>query len=217
MQDFQNSKVSDNTELEKMKIIKSSADIIKNEIRQLKNNTTFYSTVEEIELLHFLKSLISCKSSDLLVASIAQAIIQNIGLRSTMTQEQLLLAVILHCHFECRYMIHIFHQFGLCVSYSKSLILKLALPINLVLTCMTLVLNRFSVADNHHGITIVDPTNGLNTFHGMGIIACLTITKKCWLQAIKRTTIESSGIAKTAKIEQKILQFFCYTKTLKDV
>lgn len=82
---------------------------------------------------------------------------------------------------------------------------------------MTLVLTHFSVADNHHGITIVDPTNRLNTFHGMGIIACVTITKKYWLQAIRRTTIKSSGIAETAKIEQKILQFFRDTKTLKDV
>ena len=77
LQDFQNRKVSDDIEVEKMRIIKVSADIIKNEIKQLDNNTTFYPTVEEEiktsnnfslskfappTLLHFLKNLISCKS-----------------------------------------------------------------------------------------------------------------------------------------------------------
>ena len=76
--------MSDDTELEKMRIIKASVDVIKNEIKQLDNNTIFYPTVEEIEtlndfplskfapptLLHFLKNLILCKNSDLSLASI---------------------------------------------------------------------------------------------------------------------------------------------------
>ena len=49
LQDFQNRKASDEVEVGKMRIIKVSADIIKNEIKQLANNTTFYPTVEEIE------------------------------------------------------------------------------------------------------------------------------------------------------------------------
>ena len=37
LQDFQNRKTSDNIELEKIRIIKALADIIKNEIQQLNN------------------------------------------------------------------------------------------------------------------------------------------------------------------------------------
>ena len=48
LNDFQNTNVSD-MELEKIRIIKASANIIKNEIKQSKNNTTFHPTVEEIE------------------------------------------------------------------------------------------------------------------------------------------------------------------------
>ena len=45
---FQNREASDNVELVKMSIIKASTDI-KNEIKQIDNNTTFYPTVEEIK------------------------------------------------------------------------------------------------------------------------------------------------------------------------
>ena len=53
LQDFQNRKASDEIEVGKMRIIKVSADIIKNEIKQLANNTTFYPTVEEIETSNY--------------------------------------------------------------------------------------------------------------------------------------------------------------------
>ena len=116
LQDLQNRKASDDIELEKMRIIKASADIIKNDKKQWDNNTTFSPTVEEIEtsndfllskfapatLLHFLKNLISCKNSELLVASIVRAIIQNTRRRSIMTPIQLSFVAILHRHFKSR-------------------------------------------------------------------------------------------------------------------
>ena len=138
LQDFQNRKASHDIELEKIRIIEASADIIKNEIKQLDNNTAFYPTDEEIKtsndfslskfapptLVHYLKNLISCKNSDLLVASNVQAIIENTRPRSIIKPLQLSLAVILRCYFESRYLINILHKFGLCVSYSEVLNFK---------------------------------------------------------------------------------------------
>ena len=151
LQEFRNRKTSGDIEVKKMRI--------KNEIKQLDNNTTFYPTVEEMETLNdfslskfapptvldFLKNLISCKNCDLLVASIAQTIIQNTRARSIMTPIQLSLAVILHRHFKSRYLIDILHKFGLCISYSEVLNYELALLINLALICMTLILIRLSI------------------------------------------------------------------------
>ena len=68
------------------------------------------------------------------------------------------------------------------------------------------------VADNvDHNIDTID---GLNTFHGMGIIACVTNAKKCRLPAIKRTTIKSTEIVKTGKFEIKFYNFSCDIKPL---
>ena len=60
-----------------------------------------------------------------------------------------------------------------------------------------------------------DTIDGLNTFHGMGIVACVTNAKKCWFSAIKRATIESSEIVETAKLETKFFNFSCDIKQLK--
>ena len=126
LQDFQNRKASDEIEVGKMRIIKVSADIIKNEIKQLAITQLFIQQLKKSRLRmisHYqsLSHLISCKNSDLLLASIAQTIIQNTRSRSIITTIQLSLAVILHRHFKSRYLTDILHKFGRCVSYSKVL------------------------------------------------------------------------------------------------
>ena len=134
LQDFK-SRASDDIEVEKMRIIKAAADIIKNEIKQLDTSMIFYPTFEEIEntvdfssskfipptLLYLLQNLISCKDNNLLIASIAQTIVQNSRPKSIITPIQLSLAVILHRLYESRYLIDLLHKFGLCASYAEVL------------------------------------------------------------------------------------------------
>ena len=221
LQDFEKRKASDDVEVEKMRIIKVSADIIKNDIKQLNINMKFYPTVQEIEnsvnfpssnfapptLLHFLKSLIGCKNSDLLIASIAQAIIQNCRPRSIITPIPLSLAVILHRHFESRYLIDVLHKFGLCASYSEVIKFEACAADQLGTDLHDIGIDSFLhfVADNvdHNSDTI----DGLNTFHGMGIIACVTNPRNIQLPAIKRTTTTSSDIVDMANIERKYFNF----------
>ena len=50
LQDLQNRKASDDIELEKMKIIKASADIIKNDIKQLDKNPPFFQQLKKSRL-----------------------------------------------------------------------------------------------------------------------------------------------------------------------
>ena len=77
MQDFQKKK-SDDVDVEKFRVIKAAAEIIKNDIKQMSSDMTVSPTVEEIEnsvklsfskfapatLSHFIKNLIWCKNSD---------------------------------------------------------------------------------------------------------------------------------------------------------
>ena len=226
LQDFQKIKSSADVEVEKMRMIKAAADIIRNDVKQQDSNLMFYPTVEDIEnsshlapptLLHFLENLIPCKVSSLKISSIAQAIIQNVRPRSIITPVQLSLTVILHRHFESRYLIDILHKFGLCASYSE-------------------VLRFESCAAQQQGTDLHDTDNdsflhfvtdnvgpnsdtidGLNTFHGMGIIACVTNPRKRVqsLPAIKRAKISSRDIVETARIEKKFFNFSQDIKPLK--
>ena len=128
---------------------------------------------------------------------------------------QLLLAVILHRHFESRYLIGILHKFGLCVSYTGALNYEACAADQLGSNLHDIDIDSFLhfAADNvdHNSDTI----DGLNTFHGMDIITCVTNAKKCRLPVIKRTTIKSSEIDETAKLETKFFDFSCDTKPLK--
>ena len=66
------------------------------------------------------------------------------------------------------------------------------------------------VADNvDHNTATID---GLNTFHGMGIIACVTNPSKNRLPPIKRTITSNSDIIEAARIERK---YFTLSKDLK--
>ena len=150
-----------------------------------------------------------------MIASIAQAIIQNSRPRSIITPIQLSLAVILHRHFESRYLIDVLHKFGLCASYSEVLRFEgcAADQLGTDLHYIDIAPFLHFVADNvdHNSDTI----DGLNTIHGMGIIACVTNPRKYQLPAIKRTTTTSSGIVETAKIETKFFNFSRDIKPLK--
>ena len=135
-----------------------------------------------------------------MIASIAQTIVQNSRPKSIITPIQLSLAVILHRHYESRYLIDLLHKFGLCASYAEVLHFEscAADQLGTDLHDIDIDSSLHFVADNvdHNSDTI----DGLNTFHGMGIIACVTKPRKCQLPAIKRITTTSSDIVKTAKI-----------------
>ena len=116
---------------------------------------------------------------------------------------------------DCRYLINISHKFCLCVSYSEVLNFKDCATNQLCTDLHDIDIDLFLhfVADNVDRNS--DTINGLNTFHGMDIIACVTNAKKYQLPVVKRTTIESSEIVETANLETKFVNFPCDIKPLK--
>ena len=114
-------------------------------------------------------------------------------------------------------MIDILHKFGLCASYSEVLRFESCAAQQPGTDLHDIDNDSFLhfVADNvdHNSDTI----DGLNTFHGMGIIACVTNPRKHVQSqpAIKRAIISSSDIVETARIEKKFFNFSRDIKPLK--
>ena len=71
---------------------------------------------------------------------------------------------------------------------------------------------HFATDNADHNSRTID---GLHTFHGIGIIACVAKAKKCWLPVIKTTTIEICEIVETEKLKTKFFIFSCDIKRLK--
>ena len=224
LQDFHKKQHSDDSEVEKYRIIKAAADIIKNDIKELENNTANYPTANEIEnaksdgtktLDYFLENLISCKSSKPATPSLAQAIIQSVRPRSIITPLQFSLAITLHRHFGSRYLIDLLNEFGFCLSYSEVLRFESCAANQLGTSLHDFGTDSFLhfIGDNvdHNADTI----DGLNTFHGMGIIACVNNPRKCHRPPIKQIVASSNDVVESSKIEMKYFNFSIDIKALK--
>ena len=116
---------------------------------------------------------------------------------------------------DCGYLINVLYQFGLCVSYSEVLNFEACaadqLSTDLYKIDIGFFLHFVAKSLGHNS----DAIDGLNTFHGMAIITCVTNAKTYRLPAIRRKTIESSEILKTAKLEVNFFNFSCDNKPLK--
>ena len=118
------------------------------------------------------------------------------------------LTVLFHRHFGSRYLIDTLNRLGVCSSYRD-------------------VLRFESCSAQQHGVNLYDVGNesflhyigdnvdhnvntldGLNTFHGMGIIASVTPGNKSHTSLpIKRVAVSSKDVIDTAKIELKYFTF----------
>ena len=106
---------------ERMEIVKTAAEIIRNDVKSLQSDLTKYpSTTEIVEhdsvipdtLSLFLSNLITYKNSNIQKSAIGQALIQNTCPKSFLSPMQLGLSVTLHRHFGLRYLIDILHKLG---------------------------------------------------------------------------------------------------------
>ena len=98
---------------ERMEIVKTAAEIIRNDVKSLQSDLTKYpSTTEIVEhdsvipdtLSLFLSNLITYKNSNIQKSAIGQALIQNIRPKSFLSPMQLGLSVTLHRYFGSRYL-----------------------------------------------------------------------------------------------------------------
>lgn len=164
-------------------LIKTAATLIKNDIRNMPVEKAFYPSVQDIlskeghlpdSLSSFLKVVTSENVSSTKINSIGQAIIQATRPRIVIEPLQIGLAVQLHHMFGSRFLIDTLNSMGFCSSYSEVKKFESSAVISSKQETCPLDESHCLqfVADNvDHNINTID---GNNTFHGMGIISCLS-------------------------------------------
>jgi hypothetical protein len=179
-----NQKKSD-PEQEKIRLIRTAAKLIKEDIKSVQTDHTKYPSFEEMknveEGLNFLpeslktllNGLVIGKNSSLKVASIGQCIMQAARPRVLHAPLQIGLGVQMHHHFSSRFLIDSLHNHGFSCSYQE----VKQFEENSALAQGTTIDNsegkfiQYSADNVDHNIRTLD---GHNTFHGMGMIAAVT-------------------------------------------
>ncbi|WAR20764.1 hypothetical protein MAR_014738 [Mya arenaria] len=132
-------------------------------------------------------------------ASIGQAIIQATRPRVIIPPLQLGLGIQLHHQFGSKFLIDILNSLGFCVSYTEVQKFESSAAVSKGTDIPAFVPGSFVqyVADNvDHNIRTID---GHGTFHGMGIIACVTPATSS-IVPIQRRTVGKEDICKAGEI-----------------
>ena len=173
------------SESEKMAVIKTAATLILSDIKSIADNKEEYPNPEKLKsleenrdyvpesLLTFLKQIIDHKNSEKKILSIGQAIIQACMPRGVIAPLQIGLGVQMHHLYGSKLLIEILNSMGFCSSYTEIQRFESSAASSQG-TSFDLSDEQFVqyVADNvDHNTGTLD---GHNTFHGMGIIAAVT-------------------------------------------
>ena len=186
LHDFYKQQKKEDPEAEKAAIITAASRIIRSEIKAMAASKQAYpvpSDIESVEnnnsfvplsLRALLENIFTEKDNALKIASIGQTIIQAVRPRVIICPLQISLGVQLHQQFASRFLIDTLNSLGYCSSYSE---------VKRFQSCAAKVegstkhnVNENAciqfVADNvdHNTCTL----DGLNTFHGMGIMGAIT-------------------------------------------
>lgn len=122
----------------------------------------------------FLRNLFSETNADIKITSIGQAIIQAARPRVLIAPLQIGLAIQMHHHFASKFLIDTLSKLGFSSSYTEVQRFEVSAAAWQGNSIPALAQGQFAqfVADNvDHNIRTLD---GHNTFHGMGIIECIT-------------------------------------------
>ena len=169
--------------VEKLRIIETAANLIKNEIKLVETSKINYPLADDISSIEqnldfipitlrlFLRKLFLAKNSDLRIASIGQAIVQATRPRVFIAPLQIGLGVQMHRHFGSKFLIYSLNSHGFCSSYSEVKKFEVKSADAQQKEIPGYIPGQFAqfIADNvDHNVRTLD---GANTFHGMGIIA----------------------------------------------
>ncbi|VDI26391.1 Hypothetical predicted protein [Mytilus galloprovincialis] len=181
---YKESQLKKSDEDSKLCLLKTAAALIKSEIRSMPVDKNYYPSNNDIlshekhipeSLALFLTVLFSEKDASLTISSIGQAIMQATRPRLVIEPLQLGLAIQMHHMFGSRFLVDTLSNMGFCSSYSE----VQKFETSAVISKQENTSNHYDeshclqyVADNvDHNLCTVD---GNNTFHGMGIISCIT-------------------------------------------
>ena len=130
-----------------------------------------------LSLKLLLSKTFSAKDTSVQVASIGQAIIQQVRPKTVVIPLQIGLAVQMHQHFGSRFLVESLHNHGFCSSYGevqkfeRNVAFFHGTDIPELNDACESVFMQYSADNVDHNIRTID---GLNTFHGMGIIVAVT-------------------------------------------
>ena len=131
LHEFYERQKSDDSQTERLELIKAAAKLIKSDIKTISSSKMMYPTPEEIssEYANFqylpeslrvaLRIIFSEKNAEVKIASIGQAIIQAARPRILIAPLQIGLGVQLHHHFASKLLIDTLYSMGFCLSYSE--------------------------------------------------------------------------------------------------
>lgn len=216
LNDFYGQQNRNDSESEKLRIIQTAAKLIKNDIKRLDSNTDTYPTCDEMSsttralefvpksLLSFLQVLFTGKDTDLKQASLGQALMQATRPRVLLAPMQFGLSAEMHSKFASRYLVDTLHKRGFGVGYSE---------VQAYERCAAMQGGDLPerqpdqfvqfIADNvDHNIRTLD---GLDTFHGMGIIATFS-PGKLPSKSIPRVKVSAEDIKQVGRINIKYFQ-----------
>ena len=199
-------------EREQCHIVETAAKIIKNAIKELDSNSYpspdgMESCGKIVEYLPksqciFLDNLFVGKEKSVSLASIGQAIMQQVRPKALIVPLQLGLGIQMHQHFGSRFLIDSLNKHWFCVSYSEVVKYEHYAAVHQE-TKIPGVPESSSAELTHfmHNSSILD---GHNTFHGMGIICSVTPAVSLSLTVPCLEDL-STDLFRLTKIEQKIL------------
>ena len=184
------------TEAEKARLISTVVKLLQHDIKTIERDNSVYPTSDEMsnvdEALSFLPQSLSLLLKGLLppnnnikVAAIGQSIVQAVRPRAFIAPLQLGLAVQMHHHFGSKFLVESLHSQGFCSSYKEVQAYEKCAAVAHGTDLPMLAPGQFiqHVADNvDHNVRTLD---GLDTFHGMGIIATVTPSSKISFQIPK--------------------------------
>lgn len=196
---------------DKDRLIMAAAEILKTDIRSVEQENNFYPNSIEMSSLQktlefvpqslqlFLRTLFTGKDKDLKVSSLGQAMMQATRRRGLLPPLQLGLGVQMHHHFASKFLVDSLHNLGFSCSYSEVQMYERSAAVAQKLDLCGFTPGHFMqyVADNaDHNVQTID---GHGTFHGMGIIACVT-PKIQHASIIPRIKVTAKDIADVGQI-----------------
>ena len=197
IQKFYNQPKKGTADEEKIRIIETAAKLIKSDVKTVTPDGTFYPSSADMsstdtalsylpDSLQLLLQTMAVGNMEKRTASIGQALMQYMRPRTLIPPLQIGLAVQLHHHFGSRFLIESLHEHGFCSSYKEVQKFERCAAVAQNADIPQHEQDQFIqfVADNvDHNIRTLD---GLNTFHGMGIIATVTPGKPIVRRILRR-------------------------------
>ena len=204
---FTNTKNRDNPDEEKLRIIKTAAQFMESEIKSIILPNDTYPSIDNIScvanaidyiplsLQLFMKTIFSCKDSDLKLVSIGQSLMQAVCPRAILAPLQLSLGVQMHHHFAPCFLIDTLSEHGFSCSYAEVQRYERSAAVTHGTPTTTYSEDNFIqfIADNvGHNIATLD---GTGTFHEMGIIVTITPKPQLCRQPIPKLQVTAEDIA----------------------